>query len=1765
MSLMDRNTLWSSGHDESVEVNQRALIDKVLARYSGEFTVFRELLQNSDDAASKAVEIRFESQEYLDNVKNGGGALSGPIDLKKPVHQWTFRNNGILFREEDWARLKKIAEGNPDEEKIGAFGVGFYSLFSVTEEPFVTSGDKWMGFYWKDKKDQLFARRGDLPESGKDDHYRPWTTFEMGLREAAPMPTAFDFIRFLTSSITFMAHMEQVTVWFDGHRIAKLTKEKGVSKVIQMPAGLKKGTEGGTMTMTGVKTTSLNITAEVVRLVYTGGSERKPPPRPAPAPKAPVQASFFSSLFSSLTSGPSTPLPLPSPTLEPVVQIDPMTPVSSHVILSVFSGEVTVTLGQKIILELHRSTKKNPPTKLKLELIYTGKDEYDASKKDEEDLFQKTGSLFQGLRADLEGIGSARVFIGHATGQTTGIGGHISGRFIPTVERESIDLVDRNVAIWNKELLYVAGLLSRIAYEIEMQHIKKLWDASAEGQGRPPRELQDWLNSRCLHALKFFSFHQSTPSAVVSQLTEAAFFNCSVDGSFSILSTAGVMDAKKIRRFDPAYSGFLKNIPVLADEIASNVGLMVDILRGRNMLRDISFVDVLQELRSRPLTEAEMTECLKWRIGLNTEGIRQQNLDQLRREFLEAAILSTTDEKGSDNLIPLSIIKTYHIPRNATAFLPTDVPFPLHTLPVTLSKQLKADAFYKLFGWTDLTIPQWVENLVSPSSPLPPHLDLTKDAEWAERFLNVLARAWPSLSKEQQAQVVALLQNRTCVPTKLGMKLPKEAYFLNAHIFSDLPIIALPKGTVVRGSLEKILLALGVQRHVDLQIVFGRMVRTGDWSMHDLIKYLVAVEDSLTELELRRLQETVAFTKEEPGDRPKVNGEADQAVVPPNPNKERYRARELYEPSNALRELGLPILDWGQGQKWKSSSEEARFMFKLGLKKHPDLKEVLNLAAGPDPKIRQASLKYLIEGLTTKYSHFDPTFWETIAFVPAQRPDGTKFLSKPLEVFTEREYATMGFATVDPQLVADWVTKLKLKPSPPINKILPVLKNSAPRDMTTARRWFELLATRLSDFTTSDLQYLSKTDFIPVPQNSAARTGAASVPADQKVVLRSPNQCYVSKDAANAFHSQLFTYVDFGAKANSFLMTCGVRNEPTVEELAQMLVANPRTFFNLAGGYETFLTELRRIGVNFHGVSASTRNQMRKTACVVASRRIPQTSPEKKAKTIKDDEEEEKKTEIDLIIPSQIAIVDDSTAYLMFDHVWTAPQEDIIEELYAALGSPTLSSIVHEEYKPGIEVRDSSRANQIRTLVLERLPLFLHERTHSKPIVSYDWLNKDGNFIVTEVGKLTLTRTLQFGQHKISKSQEVFAMTTRKGKGPVTMWLGANTNADYYEVANSLCRVILQQHRPNDSLLFMTILSTDLRALRRRGFNVDRVLRHQQAEREKQASREKQLRELQQTIEVGQPSSNQQLTRTGSFSSDQTSGPGKNGGLLSNLRQKLRGQQPPAALPISPPQPPGKGETPLLPPPPPPSLPGPIPGGFNGGMPGPQNPLASYGKGPNWNADQSVTPHANIERNVRTAIEACRAENQAAVRNDKNVAVVKEAVNEGYCDTTGAINLDLIGTMGAFKVFVASQGHSNAKVEVQNMLPVILRFGDQVLVPLIQLYGIPSRSVHIFHDWSGPLIAFNRQGSLFVNLRYYKAWHDQDVQNGNVTQAYTSWYFSLAHEIAHNLVHPHNSEHEFYFSTICEQHMVGLANLITSAEAVAQGRARAQQSQPVGW
>lgn len=74
----------------------------------------------------------------------------------------------------------------------------------------------------------------------------------------------------------------------------------------------------------------------------------------------------------------------------------------------------------------------------------------------------------------------------------------------------------------------------------------------------------------------------------------------------------------------------------------------------------------------------------------------------------------------------------------------------------------------------------------------------------------------------------------------------------------------------------------------------------------------------------------------------------------------------------------------------------------------------------------------------------------------------------------------------------------------------------------------------------------------------------ADVKSKQAVRLLAPSQCYFRKDAQAQIHSKLFTFVDFGTQANQFLSACGTKHEPTVEEIAQILLENPRRFWELA-------------------------------------------------------------------------------------------------------------------------------------------------------------------------------------------------------------------------------------------------------------------------------------------------------------------------------------------------------------------------------------------------------------------------------------------------------------------------------------------------------------------------------------------------------------------------------------------------------------------------
>ncbi|KAF5351976.1 hypothetical protein D9756_007388 [Leucocoprinus leucothites] len=1657
--MTTRDKLWESGHDESVEVNQRALIDKVLARYSGEFTVFRELLQNSDDAQSKTVEIRFQTQDYRDGktleLAGGGNALPDlkttpaslvPLPLKA-------RRSFIGGRDEDWTRLKKIAEGNPDEQKIGAFGVGFYSLFSVTEEPFVKSGNQWMGFYWKDRKDQLYARRGQL----EDDNQSSWTSFEMDLREPTPIPPAFDFTRFLASSITFMTYLEEVAVYFDDWCLVKLKKAVGHPQVHQLPRDLS----------------AVTIHATVMNWVYTSGTESRK--HPLPKVMKATATGFFSSLSGFLT-GVSTPQRQTTP-LPPITpQADPLETSTTSIILSVFSADVTVRLNSKLSSELYRSTKKNPPSNMKYELIYTTKDKYDASR--QEDLRQQhaVGSIFQGLRADLDGTGTARIFIGHATAQTTGIGGHMAARFIPTVEREAIDFMDRNVAVWNRELLYVGGILARAAYQYEIDSIRESWETNAEvfrqASQELPEELRSSLTEKAIHVLKFFTYHHSTPSAEVSALLENAFFKCNLTNTFPLISTLGIRPASQIRLPDPSFA-FLKQLPLVPAEFASEP--MVLSLQSKGMIKSISFDDVLKELKSRPLPEEDMVACMRWWISLYDpkDAVR---LTSVRTQLLDAAVLMVSTSNG-DRIIPLHSIQTILNQRSLNG-LPSEGPLPSHLLPASITKNFSSDDLKRAFSWADLTIYDWLSHICDPSVVREnPAYDIETSPQWSEKVLSFVARNWGhNLSTTLKQQIISLLKAKACIPTSDGMKLPSESYFPNVDIFHDLPIVKLPSGSPVKGHTEKLLQELDVRSHVELQMIFNRMIKTNEWTINDLTRYLVSVKANLKEEEIRRLKLTAAFPKE------KQAAEHDSQSKP-----RRLRADQLYEPLPVLRQLGLPLIDWGTHTKWRSNSEEAQFLFELGLRRYPPLEELIQLCAGSDLTIRTTALKYLVDNLRSKYTDYDCNNYRDIPFIPAL-DGGESRLGTPRQVFSKPEWSQLGFLVVHPSIQAD-VVKLQIKEHPTTTQLVELLQSSRPKDPEVGKVWFSILSVRVSDFSRSDLSKLAETSFVPVPTPSEK--------AGPTMRWLPPTQCYLGQRSKEKFHSKLFVFVDFGAAGNAFLNSCGARQEPSVEELAKILLENPRGFYELAQGPENFLNEIRNIAVNRNNLSAITMARMKRAPILLCCQRKVVDQSTRKAGDEFDDEEWD--VGYDLKIAEQIVISDDTNAHQVFGvDLFTAPQEDIIEAFYMELGSRRLSSLVKEEYLLGVEVRNSKRASTTRSLILERLPIFLHEHNHARMKISLDWLQVEANFQVKAYGQIKVKKTLSYGKLHLERKQEASAVAKRGVSKRIELMLADNAEIDMYEVAMCLNRSIFDSPKPHDALLFMTILSTDLRALKRRGYNVDRILRQRRLEKQAEEAR---LRE--EDIKLLSPApqpTEEKPALTSSSSSTLTSGSnaGERASSLSNTFQKLKQR-------IG-----NKGG--ILPS-------GQMPGfsrgaersqanepehqdpQFPGGLPGPPSPQRPYGAN-----NPTVTPLDNIASNIAMAMRACRPESKNLLQNRQEMRHVKEVDNDGYCDVSGhAQNMKSVGTMGQVKIYVAQDVPER---DAQNILTVksssIARF-IHVMTSLASIYELSLANLHIFYDTSGGLIAFNRDGSIFLNLRYYEAWHDTEVGQGTMANALISW------------------------------------------------------------
>ena len=189
-----------------------------------------------------------------------------------------------------------------------------------------------------------------------------------------------------------------------------------------------------------------------------------------------------------------------------------------------------------------------------------------------------------------------------------------------------------------------------------------------------------------------------------------------------------------------------------------------------------------------------------------------------------------------------------------------------------------------------------------------------------------------------------------------------------------------------------------------------------------------------------------------------------------------------------------------------------------------------------------------------------------------------------------------------------------------------------------------------AEFSNPERDRLSATAFIPCK-------GTGEKAAAIKHV--SPIQCYFAGASSTSFHSLIFTFVDFGSRANSFLAFCGTRQEPSVEEIVQNLLNNPRQFFAMAGGRDGYQHELKQVALNRRQLSKATATRLSRSAVLLASRRVRKGDKEK---TGSDGDDDDWDLQYDLLRPSEIVIADDPNAYQLFgDTVFSAPQDDLLE------------------------------------------------------------------------------------------------------------------------------------------------------------------------------------------------------------------------------------------------------------------------------------------------------------------------------------------------------------------------------------------------------------------------------------------------------------------------------------------------------------------------
>ncbi|KAM9961025.1 hypothetical protein ACTFIW_010197 [Dictyostelium discoideum] len=108
-----------------------------------ESKIFRELIQNAEDAQADTFIIKVDEGSYPNNgllISNDNQEIESSIELLDPS---ILIYNNATFQKKDWEGICKYNQGSKKEnlKSIGNFGLGWNSVYHITDNPIVYSGN----------------------------------------------------------------------------------------------------------------------------------------------------------------------------------------------------------------------------------------------------------------------------------------------------------------------------------------------------------------------------------------------------------------------------------------------------------------------------------------------------------------------------------------------------------------------------------------------------------------------------------------------------------------------------------------------------------------------------------------------------------------------------------------------------------------------------------------------------------------------------------------------------------------------------------------------------------------------------------------------------------------------------------------------------------------------------------------------------------------------------------------------------------------------------------------------------------------------------------------------------------------------------------------------------------------------------------------------------------------------------------------------------------------------------------------------------------------------------------------------------------------------------------------------------------------------------------------------------------------------------------------------------------------------------------------